>query len=135
MTASLIRPFALLCIAGLAACSGTGGMSSLGDMTLWPFGEVKEQGRSRLPANAVAYKCQGGKQFYVRDLESGAAAMVTLPDRELRLERDRASSGNRYTRARTVLELEGEGAALTDGADRFTDCTRAGAPLAGPTPR
>lgn len=124
MTRNRICLTAHLCIAALAILAGCSGTSGLGSVNLWPFGEVKEQARARIAANAVAYQCQGGKQFYVRDLENGAAAMVTLADRELRLERDKASPKTRYTRARTALELDGERAALTDGAEVFADCKR-----------
>ncbi len=125
MTRNRICLTAHLCIAALAILAGCSGTSGLGSVNLWPFGEVKEQERVRVAPNTVAYQCQGGKKFYVRDLENGAAAMVTLADRELRLERDKASPKVRYARARTTLEIEGEGAALADGAEIFAGCTRA----------
>lgn len=121
MKHKVIRPFASLCAAFLASC---GGLESIGNVSLWPFGEGKEQERSRTPPGATAYQCQGGKQFYVRDLENGNAAWLTLPDRDMRLERDRSAPGNRYARANTTLEIEANGASLSDGPDLFKGCTR-----------
>lgn len=93
-------------------------------MRLWPFGQDKEQERSRTPAGASAYQCPGGKQFYVRSLENGNAVWLSLPDRDLRLERDRASQAMRYSRANTTLEIEGSNASVSDGPDTFKSCTR-----------
>lgn len=122
MKHKFIRSLALLCIPVLAGC---GGLGSISRINLWPFAEGQAQERSRTPPGATAYQCQGGRQFYVRDLENGGAAWVTLPDRDLRLERDRSFSGNRYSRAKTTLEIEGDGASLSDGLEVFKACSRA----------
>jgi membrane-bound inhibitor of C-type lysozyme len=79
-----------------------------------PFGNDTVQERSRTPANAAEYQCAGGKRFYLRTLEGGAAMWLILPEREVRLDRIGASS--RYSNGIAVLELNGNEATLTDGA-------------------
>jgi membrane-bound inhibitor of C-type lysozyme len=70
------------------------------------------QDRSRVPANATAYQCNGGKRFYVRRLEEGAAVWLILPDREVRLAK---ASESRYSNGIAVLDLSGSDATLADG--------------------
>lgn len=122
MKRGFLPSFALLCAALVAGCSGTG---SLGSISLWPFGQDRERERSRTPQGATAYQCPGGRQFYVRNLENGNAVWLTLPDRDLRLERDRASQAVRYSRANTTLEIDGSTASVSDGPEAYKACARA----------
>jgi membrane-bound inhibitor of C-type lysozyme len=104
---SLVASIALL----LAGCGG---------VSLWPFGE-KGTELSRVPANAVEYKCEENKAFYVRSVEDGAVWLIA-PDREIRLPKLAAGG---YGAGRTVLELNGDNATLTDPPSRFANCKRA----------
>ena len=81
MKLRITGPLAWLCATILAGCGSTGKLS---DISLWPFGQAREQEHSRTPPGASTYQCPGGRQFYVRDLENGNAAWLTLPDRDLR---------------------------------------------------
>ncbi len=115
-------------VALIAACGGNtsgSGVPLLKEATLWPFGAVKEQPPARLAPGTVTWQCPGNLRFDVRDIDSGAV-WLTLPDRNLRLDRDRASSAARYTRAGTVLEFDTTGAKLLDGSASYSDCKRAG---------
>jgi len=119
MTEVLLRAVssAPLCLALLL--SGCGGFS------LWPFGD-KGQEQSSVPANATEYQCDGGKRFYVRDLENGAAAWVIFPERQVRLDRV-AGSGTSYSNGIAVFEINGNEATLTDGPSiSYKGCKRAG---------
>lgn len=71
--------------------------------------------RSRVPANSITYQCQGGKRFYLRYLDSGAAAWVILPEREFRLDRVAGDAGTRYGNGKAVLTVVGDEVALSDG--------------------
>ena len=86
-----------------------------GGVKLWPFGSETVQERSRTPANASEYQCAGGKRFYVRTLEGGAAAWLILPEREVRLEKLATDAGLRYGNGIAVLEINGNEASLKDG--------------------
>ena len=55
----------------------------------------------------------GGKRFYVRDLENGAAAWLILPDRQVRLDK-MTGAGTRYSNGIAVLEINGNEATLND---------------------
>ncbi len=101
----------------LAACS------TVKDML--PFGEKESTELDRRPANATEYVCQGGKRFYVRNLEAGAVWLIA-PDREIRLEK-LASGETRYGAGRTVLEISGSDAMLADPPAQFAGCRRADA--------
>ena len=103
-----------LCIASMLVLSGCGSVSMPSMPSLWPFGE-RDLERSRIPPNSTTYVCEGGKRFYVRTLDNGAAAWVILPEREFRLEKDAAAAGMTYGNGKAVLVLQGEGATLTDG--------------------
>lgn len=87
-----------------------------GGAKLWPFGGDTVQERSRVPANATEYQCAGGKRFFVRTLEGGAAVWLILPEREVRLEKLATDSGLRYGNGIAVLEINGNEASLKDGA-------------------
>ena len=71
--------------------------------------------RSRVPANSITYQCQGGKRFYLRYLDNGAAAWVILPEREFRLDRVAGDAGTRYGNGKAVLTVNGDEVALSDG--------------------
>src|SRR4030088_2556420 len=79
--------------------AGCGGMSL---PTLWPLGE-RDLERSRVPANSITYLCAGGKRFYLRYLDNGAAAWVILPEREFRLDKVAGDAGTRYGNGKAVL--------------------------------
>lgn len=106
----LLRP-ALLAAAVLAlqACGSV-------NVNLWPFGEERTTERSRVPANATAYQCDGDRKLYVRMLDNGAAAWVILPEREIRLEKTGAAAATNYAYRGTLLEIKGAEAVLLEGA-------------------
>jgi len=89
-----------------------GGCSNI---NLWPLGDSTPVERSRVPTNAVEYRCEGGKTFYVRYLEEGAAAWVFFPERQVRLEKAASSSGTRYSNGNASLRVDGADVTLTDG--------------------
>lgn len=86
-----------------------------GGAKIWPFDSDTVQERSRTPANATEYQCAGGKRFFVRTLEGGAAVWLILPERELRLDKLGTDSGLRYGNGIAVLEINGNEASLKDG--------------------
>lgn len=96
-----------------------------GGVKLWPFGSDTVHERSRTPANATEYQCAGGKRFYVRTLEGGAAAWLILPEREVRLDKLATGSGTRYGNGVAVLEINGSEASLTDGTVSLAACKAA----------
>jgi hypothetical protein len=100
-----------------------GGCSSMPDIgSVWPFGGDKTQPRSRVPANATEFQCNGGKRFYVRYLDNGAAAWVIFPDREFRLDRAAGDNATRYSSAAATLDVNGGEATLTGAAGSFEGC-------------
>lgn len=102
-----------------------GGCSNI---NLWPLGDSTPVERSRVPANAVEYRCEGGRTFYVRYLEEGAAAWVFFPERQVRLEKAASSAGTRYTNGNATLRIEGADVTLTDGpAVSYLGCKTPGA--------
>lgn len=86
------------------------------NVKLWPFGGEERTERSRVPANATAYHCDGGRKLYVRMLDNGAAAWVILPEREIRLEKTGAAAATNYAYRGTLLEIKGAEAVLLEGA-------------------
>jgi hypothetical protein len=88
--------------------------------SLWPFGEPSGNERDRKPANATEYRCDGGKLFYVRNLDANSVWLIA-PDREIRLEK---LAEGRWGVGRVVLEVTGAGATLTDPPTQFTGCKR-----------
>lgn len=102
-----------------------GGCSNI---NLWPLGDSTPVERSRVPTNATEYRCDGGKTFYVRYLEEGAAAWVFFPERQVRLEKAASSAGARYTNGNATLRVEGADVTLTDGpAVSYLGCKTPGA--------
>ncbi len=117
MNFRIARAAALACASlMLSACSS---------VSLWPFGATPEQDPTRAPAGATTYKCDGGKHFFVRYLDNGAAAWVILPDRQFRL--NKAASGSSYSNGSDTLELKDGMAALSDGAGvTYANCKATG---------
>jgi hypothetical protein len=110
-----------LCIA-LVAVFPLAGCGSMNVGSLLPFGDGKTVERSRVPANSVTYQCAGGKRFYLRTLDNGAAAWVILPEREFRLDRLAGEAG-RFGNGKAVLTIAGEEVSLSDGPTvNYTGC-------------
>jgi hypothetical protein len=107
---------ALLLGATLAGCGGA---------SLWPFGSSGTE-LSRKPADATEYLCEGGKVFYVRNLDAGAVWLIA-PDRQIRLEKPATETGTVYTAGKIRLELAAQGATLLDPPAQFLGCKRADA--------
>lgn len=84
---------------------------------LWPFDDDKSAGRTSDRANATEYNCEGGKRFYVRSIDNGAAVWLILRDREVRL--DKAATGTSYSNGIAVLDINGNDATLKEG-DKVT---------------
>jgi hypothetical protein len=95
-------------------------LAGCGGVSLWPFGGGGAE-LSRTPANATEYRCEGGRGFWVRNLDDGAVWLIA-PDREIRLVK--AGAAGRYTAGRVVLELSGEDASLADPPASFSGCKR-----------
>ena len=96
----------------LAGCSG-----------LSPFGGSGGGERSRAPANAVAYQCEGGKRFHLRYLNNRESAWIIFPEREIRLDKVASGAGVRYSNAGMALEIAGDTASLNDGPNvAYTGC-------------
>ena len=101
-------------------------LAACGSVNLWPFGDGKQAERSRTPAHATEYQCNGGKRFYVRYLDSGGAAWVIFPEREFRLDKVASASGIRYSNGIALLDTNGDEASLRDGPTiAFTGCKAA----------
>ena len=117
MNDRIARAAALACASlMLSACSS---------VSLWPFGATPEQDPTRAPAGATTYKCDGGKHFFVRYLDNGAAAWVILPDRQFRL--NKTASGSGYSNGSDTIEIKDGVATLSDGAGvTHADCKASG---------
>lgn len=113
---TLRLPLAALVLAGLAGCS----TPSLPN--LWPFSDKEVAERDRRPANAVEYRCEQNRAFFVRRIDADAVWLIA-PDREVRLAKV-AGGGDRYRAGRTELELKGAEAVLTDPPAPFNGCKR-----------
>jgi hypothetical protein len=92
-----------------------------GGVNLWPFGEGGATEANRKPANAAEYRCDGGRAFFLRNMEGGAVWLIA-PDREIRL--DRLPGEGRYGVGRLLLEISGQAATLADPPAQFTGCKR-----------
>ena len=102
---------ALFCTSLLAGCGG---------FNLWPFGESGATEVSRKPSNATEYACEGGKVFYVRNLDGGAVWLIA-PDREIRLEKLAGAPGA-YGVGKVRLEISAQNATLFDPPAQFLGC-------------
>jgi len=111
------RALTPICLCAVALLAGCGGMK------IWPLGESSGTEASRKPANAVEYRCEGGKQFYVRDLDAGAVWLIA-PDREIRLEMLAGAAGKVYGTGKVRLELAEQSATLLDPPAQFLGCKR-----------
>lgn len=89
--------------------------------------------RSRVPANSITYQCDGGKRFYLRYLDNGAAAWVILPEREFRLDKVAGEAGNRYGNGKAVLSVNGDDVSLSDGPTANYTACKVPAPAAEPS--
>lgn len=106
--------------AALAAALALAGCSGVTDTLTGGLFGVKELDRSRAPANAVQYACDGGSSFYLRLQDN--AAWVILPEREFRLDKT-AASGTRYANRAASLDIDPNGATLVDAPDiSYTGC-------------
>ena len=112
----LLRHIPALCLTILA--SGCGGFNPV---SLWPFGEGSQGREPGPPPNAVVYRCDANRSFYLRMLDNGAA-WVILPEREFRLDKTAGAEG-RFGNGVAVLEIKAEVATLSDGpAQSYTGC-------------
>ncbi|MDP1611667.1 MAG: hypothetical protein Q8M11_11465 [Sulfuritalea sp.] len=119
----------VLKVVALAGVALLGGCGDINVRKYIPFGgDSTIQERPRTPANATEYQCAGGKRFYLRTLEGGAAVWLILPEREVRLDRLGADGGTRYSKGTTVLEIAGDATRVSDGAAvTFSACKAASA--------
>jgi len=101
-------------------------LSGCGSVSLWPFGSSGSTEQSRKPADATEYLCEGGKVFYVRNLETDAVWLIA-PDRQIRLERPAGTKDTVYTAGKVRLELTAQTATLLDAPAQFLGCKRADA--------
>ena len=101
---TLTIPLALVAL--LAGCSSMDKYNPFTDTPVY-------QEISRAPTDAVEYRCEGDKKFYVRMLDKDNAAWLIYPDREVRL--DKTGSGNRYSNGVATLDINGEQSSLNDG--------------------
>ncbi len=109
------------------------GIAALGAATLlsacggswWPFGKSASEAAERIPAGATEYNCASGHRLLVRYTEDGKSAWVIYPDREFRLDRVAANSGDRFTNGVSTLTTQGEETMLEEtGTKLFVDCKR-----------
>ena len=116
-------------LAGRAACQVPtlcltiliGGCGGFNPASLWPFGDGVQGREPGPPPNALAYRCDANRSFYLRMLDGGAA-WVILPEREFRLDKAAGAAG-RYGNGVATLEVNGDIATLNDGPGQaFTAC-------------
>lgn len=99
-------------------------LAGCGGLNLWPFGGSGEIAPSA-PPNSTEYRCAGGKSFYLRFLDKGAA-WVIFSDREFRLDKLTSGPGTRFGNGIAILEINGNEATLTDGPSAtYSACTPA----------
>jgi hypothetical protein len=112
---------ALSLVLAAPVLAGCGGVSL---DRVWPFGAGGPREVAQAPGNAVEYRCEGGKRFFVRPIADGAVWLIA-PDREVRLERIGGPESTRYGVARVELALAGDDATLFDPPASFSGCRRA----------
>jgi membrane-bound inhibitor of C-type lysozyme len=88
---------------------------------IWLIGEKRPQ-KVTGPAGATEYRCADNKRFYARIYESGAAAWVYFPDREVRMEKTADASATHYSNGIATFAIDGETASLKDGAAVYREC-------------
>jgi membrane-bound inhibitor of C-type lysozyme len=81
----------------------------------WPWGGGSGGDVPRVPPGATAYKCDGGKELFVRYADGGKSVMIIFPEREFRLDRV-ADAGTRYSNGYTTLVVDGGTATLQEGS-------------------
>ena len=97
-------------------------LSACGGVQVWPFDSKSSSAEVRTPENSTAYQCNGGKRFFVRLIENGAAAWVIYPDREVSLPKV-SGAGTRYSNGVALLDMSSAEVTLTDGtAITYTAC-------------
>jgi len=69
----------------------------------------------RVPPGATAYKCDAGRELFVRHLDGGKSVMVIFPEREFRLDRA-AGEGTRYSNGHTTLVVDGGAVMVQEGS-------------------
>jgi membrane-bound inhibitor of C-type lysozyme len=108
---------ALIAVAGAFALAGCGSWN--------PWAGPQEE-RVTLPADAVAFECEGGKRLVVRMPANAKSVTVMLPERQFRLDETPAASGVRYSNGRTTFHTKGDEAFLEEeGKMLFQGCKRA----------
>ena len=113
-----VTGIALSALVALSGCRGIS-MSTITN----PWGGPVEQ--SRVPVDAVAYACDGGKPLYVRYGPGNQFAMVLFPDREFRLDAVDGSSGAKFSTGRTNMVVAGAAVNITEGtATLYGKCKR-----------
>ena len=106
----------------VAALFSAAALTGCGGFNVWPFGEPGATEVSRKPSNSTEYRCEGGRAFYVRNLEGGAVWLIA-PDREIRLEK-LAGPGGVYGVGKVRLEIAAQNATLLDPPAQFVGCKR-----------
>ncbi len=95
----------------LPSCSG---------IKLNPFSSESGE-RSRDPANATEYVCEGKGRFFVRMLNNGNDAWLIYPDHEVNL--PKTGTDNRYSSGAITLVINGAETTLNDGEKiAYTSC-------------
>ena len=101
-------------------------LAGCGGASLWPFGSSGSTEQSRKPTDATEYLCEGGKVFYVRNLDAGAVWLIA-PDRQIRLEKPAGTTDMVYAAGKVRLEITAQTATLLDPPAQFLGCKRADA--------
>ena len=97
-------------------------LAGCGGINIWPFNRSSET-QVGVPPNATEYRCAGGKGFYLRFLDTGAA-WVIFPERQFRLDKLANEPGVRFSNGIATLEITGNEANLTDGPSAsYSNCT------------
>lgn len=90
-------------------------VAGCGSVNIWPLSDSKPASSPRIPENATQFRCEGGKSFYLRYLDSGKSAWVIYPDRQVRLDKLANDAGGGYSNGIATLKFAGAEASLTDG--------------------
>lgn len=97
-------------------------LSGCASYKLWPLSSDTKSADPTLPENAIAYRCAGGKKFYIRELEKGQAIWLILPDREFSLSKQN-DPNLIYANGTTRLLLEKTSAVLEISPNlKWLDC-------------
>lgn len=119
-----VKFLAVTVIAALLAGCGSSSSSWMPWVT-----EERPTGPNYTPPGATGYACEGGKRLLVRLESDGKSAWVIYPDRQLRLDRVTAASGDEYTRAGTTLSTrDGETSLMEGNAVQLSKCKPEGKP-------